>query len=136
MKVEQADILPRFLEERWTPISGAGCLDNEFMPPDEPIPVEPIERILPTFATSTSTAGKRTVLPMAITPKPGERTAHYPTKIEPAQASPTAWLPVILGCNKVCTYCIVPYRRGANAAARWTNWSRKPPRWWQKAPEN
>jgi len=49
---------------------------------------------------------------MAITPKPGERTAHYPTKIAPATASPTAWLPVILGCNKVCTYCIVPYRRG------------------------
>jgi tRNA-2-methylthio-N6-dimethylallyladenosine synthase len=112
MKVEQADILPRFLEERWTPISGAGCLDIEYMPPDEEITVEPIERILPTFATSTSTVGKRTVLPMAITPKPGERTAHYPTKIEPVQGSPTAWLPVILGCNKVCTYCIVPYRRG------------------------
>ena len=112
MKVEQADILPRFLEERWTPISGAGCLDIEYLPPDEDAPQEPSERILPTFATSTSTVGKRTVLPMAITPKPGERTAHYPTKIEPAQASPTAWLPVILGCNKVCTYCIVPYRRG------------------------
>ncbi len=112
MKVEQADILPRFLEERWTPISGAGCLDIEYMPPDEAIPIEPIERILPTFATSTSTMGKRTVLPMAITPKPGERTAHYPTKIEPSQASSTAWLPIILGCNKVCTYCIVPYRRG------------------------
>ncbi len=112
MKVEQADILPRFLEERWTPISGAGCLDIEYMPPDEIIPKEPIERILPTFATSTSTAGNRTVLPMAITPRPGERIAHYPTKIEPAKVSPTAWLPVILGCNKVCTYCIVPYRRG------------------------
>lgn len=110
MKVEQADILPRFLEERWTPISGAGCLDVEFMPDSaEPIPSEPI---LPTFATSTSTFGKRTVLPMAITPKPGERIAHYPTKIEPAKASPAAWLPIVLGCNKVCTYCIVPYRRG------------------------
>jgi tRNA-2-methylthio-N6-dimethylallyladenosine synthase len=112
MKVEQADILPRFLEERWTPISGAGCLDIEYMPPGEDIPNEPIERIPPTFATSTSTVGKRTVLPMAITPRPGERIAHYPTHIEPATASPTAWLPVILGCNKVCTYCIVPYRRG------------------------
>ena len=112
MKVEQADILPRFLEERWTPISGAGCLDIEYMPTDEAIPVEPIERILPTFATSTNTVGKHTVLPMAITPKPGDRTAHYPTKIEPIIASPTAWLPIILGCNKVCTYCIVPYRRG------------------------
>ncbi|TME66555.1 MAG: MiaB/RimO family radical SAM methylthiotransferase [Chloroflexi bacterium] len=90
MKVEQADILPRFLEERWTPISGAGCLDIEYLPPDEDVPQELSERILPTFATSTITVGKRTVLPMAITPKPGERTAHYPTKIE----------------------CIVPYRRG------------------------
>lgn len=109
MKVEQADILPRFLEERWTPISGAGCLDIEYMPNnDEP----PVESIQPTFATSTITTGKRTVLPMAITPKPGERMAHYPTRIEPAKASPTAWLPIILGCNKVCTYCIVPYRRG------------------------
>jgi tRNA-2-methylthio-N6-dimethylallyladenosine synthase len=112
MKVEQADILPRFLEERWTPISGAGCLDIEYMPNDEldtPIPTQPV---LPTFATSTITTGKRSVLPMAITPKPGERIAHYPTKIEPVQSSPTAWLPVVLGCNKVCTYCIVPYRRG------------------------
>ncbi len=113
MKVEQADILPRFLEERWTPISGAGCLDIEFAPlEDDPIPAGPVERLLPTFATSTERAGKRTVLPMAITPKPGERVAHYPTKIEQAISSPTAWLPVVLGCNKVCTYCIVPYRRG------------------------
>jgi len=109
MKVEQADILPRFLEERWTPISGAGCLDIEYMN-DEPIPAEPIS---PTIAAFNMTAtGKRSVLPMAITPRPGERIAHYPTKIEPAKASPTAWLPVILGCNKVCTFCIVPYRRG------------------------
>lgn len=114
MKVEQADILPRFLEERWTPISGAGCLDIEYMPNDDNTDTldSASETVLPTFATSTNTIGKRTVLPMAITPKPGERTAHYPTKIESAQASPTAWLPVILGCNKVCTYCIVPYRRG------------------------
>src|SRR5579885_3413797 len=110
MKVEQADILPRFLEERWTPISGAGCLDIEYMPDEAPL--APAERVLPTFATSTVTTGKRHVLPMAITPKPGERIAHYPTQIEHTKASPTAWLPVILGCNKVCTYCIVPYRRG------------------------
>jgi tRNA-2-methylthio-N6-dimethylallyladenosine synthase len=111
MKVEQADILPRFLEERWTPISGAGCLDIEYMPfADETIPAEPISPTIAAF--NVSTIGKHTVLPMAITPRPGERTAHYPTKIEPTKASPTAWLPVILGCNKVCTYCIVPYRRG------------------------
>jgi tRNA-2-methylthio-N6-dimethylallyladenosine synthase len=113
MKVEQADILPRFLEERWTPISGAGCLDIEFMPDRDEVSV-PVsdEPLLPTFATSLSRVGKRSVLPMAIVPKPGERVAHYPTKIEPTKASPTAWLPIVLGCNKVCTYCIVPYRRG------------------------
>lgn len=108
MKVEQADILPRFLEERWTPISGAGCLDVEYVP-DTPLSAD---FAAPTYATSIERTGKGGVLPMAITPKPGERIAHYPTKIEQAQASPTAWLPIVLGCNKVCTYCIVPYRRG------------------------
>jgi tRNA-2-methylthio-N6-dimethylallyladenosine synthase len=113
MKVEQADILPRFLEERWTPISGAGCLDIEYSPNDPELPTESFSPT-PTFATSTVTLGKRSVLPMAITPKPGERIAHYPTALEPASATanPTAWLPIVLGCNKVCTYCIVPYRRG------------------------
>ena len=116
MKVEQADILPQFLEERWTPISGAGCLDIDFLPDsvEEDVVVEEISVLsaAPTFATSINRRGKQTVLPMAIIPKPGERIAHYPTKIEPAQTSPTAWLPIVLGCNKVCTYCIVPYRRG------------------------
>lgn len=118
MKVEQADILPRFLEERWTPISGAGCLDVELLPHEEALS-EQAQRLteqphehVPTVATSFSRSGKRTVLPMAIVPKPGERIAHYPTTIEPKKASPTAWLPIVLGCNKVCTYCIVPYRRG------------------------
>jgi tRNA-2-methylthio-N6-dimethylallyladenosine synthase len=111
MKVEQADILPRFLEERWTPISGAGCLDVEYVPdtPDTPLSAD---FAIPTYATSFERTGKHGVLPMAITPKPGERVAHYPTKIEQAPANPTAWLPIVLGCNKVCTYCIVPYRRG------------------------
>src|SRR5258705_12312436 len=82
MKVEQADILPRFLEERWTPISGAGCLDIEFMPDnqtgDSLAPVSASQdTVTPTFATSVTRVGRRTVLPMAITPKPGERTAHY-----------------------------------------------------------
>lgn len=112
MKVEQADILPRFLEERWTPISGAGCLDVEFLPPDQES-VHPAAVVQPTIAAfNLPLTGKRTVLPMAITPRPAERIAHYPTRIEHASAQPTAWLPIVLGCNKVCTYCIVPYRRG------------------------
>lgn len=109
LKVEQADILPRFLQERWTPISGAGCLDVELLAPhqeDAPAPT-------PTIATfQGSLPGKRSVLPMAITPRPGERLAHYPTHVEQAPGNPSAWLPIVLGCNKVCTYCIVPYRRG------------------------
>ncbi|MFO1541144.1 MAG: tRNA (N6-isopentenyl adenosine(37)-C2)-methylthiotransferase MiaB [Chloroflexota bacterium] len=27
-------------------------------------------------------------------------------------AGPRAWLPIIYGCDKTCTYCIVPYSRG------------------------
>ncbi len=30
----------------------------------------------------------------------------------PQPQGPTAFVPVIHGCNKFCTYCIVPYRRG------------------------
>lgn len=30
----------------------------------------------------------------------------------PQPEGPTAFVPVIHGCNKFCTYCIVPYRRG------------------------
>ncbi len=30
----------------------------------------------------------------------------------PEPEGPTAFVPVIHGCNKFCTYCIVPYRRG------------------------
>jgi tRNA-2-methylthio-N6-dimethylallyladenosine synthase len=108
LKVEQADILPRFLQERWTPISGAGCLDVELLAPGEQMPTP-----APTIATfQGAQPGKRSVLPMAITPRPGERLAHYPTHVEQAAGNPGAWLPVVLGCNKVCTYCIVPYRRG------------------------
>src|SRR3546814_20059534 len=29
---------------------------------------------------------------------------------------PTAYVPVIHGCDKVCTYCIVPLRRGREAS--------------------
>jgi|SRR5579859_1984551 len=95
-KVEHADVLPQFLEERWTPLAtGDGCVD--------------IERVQPAFATHISRA--RTVLPMAAPMRPGEREAHYPLQVSPNKGA-TAWLPVILGCNKVCSYCIVPYRRG------------------------
>jgi len=30
----------------------------------------------------------------------------------PDPSGPTAYVPVVHGCNKFCTYCIVPYRRG------------------------
>lgn len=116
-KVENADILPRFLEDRWTPIAGEGCVDfaelgaprtiglSDALPvlpmPPEPIPVGPLG----------ATAGHA---PMQITPRPAARDLHYPTveSVGMRSRGPTAFLPVILGCNKVCSYCIVPSRRG------------------------
>jgi tRNA-2-methylthio-N6-dimethylallyladenosine synthase len=35
----------------------------------------------------------------------------WPTAF-PAPTGPTAYVPIIHGCDKFCTYCIVPYRRG------------------------
>src|SRR5260221_13379815 len=64
MKVEHDDIFARCVLEGWTPISGAGCLDIEYMPNHDETPVESIQ---PTFSTSTITTDERTVLPVAIT---------------------------------------------------------------------
>jgi tRNA-2-methylthio-N6-dimethylallyladenosine synthase len=109
-KVEHADVLPEFLEERWRPpATGDGCVDfeeEEGSLAEEAMPVRALSPIGTTLAP-----GGRTVLPMAVPMRPGERTLHYPAQVA-LKNSPTAWLPVILGCNKVCSYCIVPYRRG------------------------
>ena len=121
-KVENADILPHFLEDRWTPLAGEGCVDfadlgaprtigvSDALPvlpaAPEPIPVgQPGGR---SFARAGASA------PMQFTPRPAARDLHYPTaeSIGMRARGPTAFLPVILGCNKVCSYCIVPSRRG------------------------
>jgi tRNA-2-methylthio-N6-dimethylallyladenosine synthase len=129
-KVEQADILPHFLEERWTPIAGDGCVDfadlgapraigvSDRLPvlplPPEPIPtIDTLDGDLP-LPAGRGGQGVRPSGPMAVNFRPGARELHYPTSAQvgltPRQ--PAAWLPVILGCNKVCSYCIVPSRRG------------------------
>jgi len=33
-------------------------------------------------------------------------------KVTPPNAGPTAYVPIIQGCDNFCSYCIVPYRRG------------------------
>ena len=126
-KVEQAEILPHFLEERWTPLAGEGCVDVADMGAPRtigvsgPLPMLQMEQGLPDapmeipvadgHRTSAAAAGA-----MASNFRPGSRELHYPTAGETGvnvkTPTPTAWLPVILGCNKVCSYCIVPSRRG------------------------
>jgi tRNA-2-methylthio-N6-dimethylallyladenosine synthase len=117
-KVEHADVLPEFLEERWRPpVTGDGCIDFEEEAaafPEEVAAGYMTPPAGPGFAIALdgrATTPGRTVLPMAAPMRPGERILHYPTQVAPKKG-PAAWLPVILGCNKVCSYCIVPYRRG------------------------
>ncbi len=104
-KVESADILPRFLEERWTPIAGEGCIDFADLGAPRTIGVSEALPVLPMPNFNA---------PMQITPRPAARDLHYPGAAEHLAQTrgPTAWLPVVLGCNKVCSYCIVPSRRG------------------------
>jgi tRNA-2-methylthio-N6-dimethylallyladenosine synthase len=125
-KVEQADILPRFLEERWTPlVAGDGCVDVADLGAHRPRGLGQALPVLPALLPEsegglppapepipTETYSARPHGPMAITPHPAERVLHYPTGTSAAAKGPTAWLPVILGCNKVCSYCVVPSRRG------------------------
>jgi tRNA-2-methylthio-N6-dimethylallyladenosine synthase len=94
-KVEKVDILPQFLEDRWTPLAGEGCIDFAGLGAPQGI-------------------GSGATLPVQIIPRPAARLLHYPTTTAVGMKSrgPTAWLPVVLGCNKVCSYCIVPSRRG------------------------
>jgi len=124
-KVEQAEILPEFLEERWTPLAGEGCVDvadmgaPRTMGVSGPLPMLQIEHGLPeapeeipVAALEPHTLGHPGA--MASNFRPGSRELHYPTADATGMhtRASTAWLPVILGCNKVCSYCIVPSRRG------------------------
>ena len=37
---------------------------------------------------------------------------YYQPQVEAGKSGVTAFVPIIYGCNFVCSYCIVPYRRG------------------------
>ena len=51
------------------------------------------------------------VLAAGIRPAEDLRASSGPAP-SPMSNGPTAYVPVIHGCNKFCTFCIVPYRRG------------------------
>lgn len=43
---------------------------------------------------------------------PGTRAAAVATGAVARESATAAWLPIVYGCDKTCTYCIVPFSRG------------------------
>jgi tRNA-2-methylthio-N6-dimethylallyladenosine synthase len=43
---------------------------------------------------------------------PGTRAAAVATGAVSRESTISAWLPIVYGCDKTCTYCIVPFSRG------------------------
>ena len=48
----------------------------------------------------------------SVCPNGATPASDFWTGVFPAAEGPTAFVPVVFGCNKFCSYCIVPYRRG------------------------
>src|SRR5260221_2183995 len=78
-KVEQADILPRFLAERWTPLAGEGCVDFADLGAPRTIGVSGALPVLPTPGLPAAPAPLPTSRPgetdgaMAVEFRPGAR---------------------------------------------------------------
>ena len=52
------------------------------------------------------------LLDLPAIPEPEDDGGEFWPEIFPVESQPTAYVPVIEGCDKFCTYCIVPLRRG------------------------
>ena len=61
-------------------------------------------------SAATTTVGRTTV--GAADHLPGTRAAAVASGAVARDSAVTAWLPIVYGCDKTCTYCIVPFSRG------------------------
>jgi tRNA-2-methylthio-N6-dimethylallyladenosine synthase len=66
--------------------------------------------IVPTTSAATTVVGRATV--GAADHLPGTRAGAVAAGAVARESSSTAWLPIVYGCDKTCTYCIVPFSRG------------------------
>jgi tRNA-2-methylthio-N6-dimethylallyladenosine synthase len=62
------------------------------------------------MSAATTVVGRTTV--GAADHLPGTRASAVATGAVARESTISAWLPIVYGCDKTCTYCIVPFSRG------------------------
>src|SRR5262245_59810015 len=91
------------------------AVDLFLRPDEEP---ELIDRLglasaqAPVGITSAATTMVGRTLVGAADHLPGTRAGAVSTGAVRRESATAAWLPIIYGCDKTCTYCIVPFSRG------------------------
>lgn len=99
------------------------AVDLFLRPDEEPELVARLGLLAPTapaaLAPAPSFAPVRASVAATADRLPTTRAAAVAAGSVARASGPRAWLPIIYGCDKTCTYCIVPFSRGPERSRPW-----------------